>query len=96
MENAKWDHRKMPKGSTSKGSRKRGSKKKLRAVHDHKIFQTTVALTILANFVCSMVQLQIEIDEENLRVSYMLDVIFTVIFLVELLFNMATHWVFAF
>jgi len=56
------------------------------------IFQTTVAILILANFVSSMVQLQIKVDAENARVFSALDIAFTLIFLLELLLNMATHW----
>ena len=56
------------------------------------IFQTTVAILILANFVSSMVQLQIKVDAENARVFNALDIAFTLIFLLELLLNMATHW----
>jgi len=64
----------------------------LRKIHDHMIFQTTVAILILANFVSSMVQLQIKVDAENARVFSALDIAFTLIFLLELLLNMATHW----
>ena len=64
----------------------------LRKIHDHMIFQTTVAILILANFVSSMVQLQIKVDAENVRVFNALDIAFTLIFLLELLLNMATHW----
>ena len=56
------------------------------------IFQTTVAILILANFISSMVQLQIKVDAENVRVFNALDIAFTLIFLLELLLNMATHW----
>lgn len=56
------------------------------------IFQTTVAILILANFISSMVQLQIKVDAENARVFNALDIAFTIIFLLELLLNMATHW----
>jgi hypothetical protein len=56
------------------------------------IFQTTVAILILANFISSMVQLQIKVDAENARVFNALDIAFTLIFLLELLLNMATHW----
>ena len=56
------------------------------------IFQTTVAILILANFISSMVQLQIKVDAENARVFNALDIAFTLVFLLELLLNMATHW----
>jgi hypothetical protein len=54
-----------------------------------------MAILILANFVSSMIQLQIEeheLDNHELRVFYTLDVIFTLLFLVDLILNMASHW----
>ena len=66
--------------------------RQLRKIYDHKIFQTSVAMLILANFISSMVQLQIPRKERNERVFDALDIAFTVLFLLELLFNMATHW----
>jgi len=66
--------------------------RQLRRIHDHKIFQTAVAILILANFVSSVVQLQIKLDKHNARVFDALDVAFTIIFLLELLLNVATHW----
>ena len=54
-----------------------------------------MAILILANFISSMIQLQIEeheLDNHDLRVFYTLDVIFTLLFLVDLILNMASHW----
>jgi hypothetical protein len=54
-----------------------------------------MAALILANFISSMIQLQIEeheLDNHDLRVFYTLDVIFTLLFLVDLILNMASHW----
>ena len=84
QENAKWEY--------NRRVSKERIQKQLRAVHDHKIFQTAVALMILGNFFCSMVQLQMELGEAEMRVFDQLDVIFTLVFLLELVFNLATHW----
>jgi hypothetical protein len=66
--------------------------RQLRKVFDHKIFQSSMAILILANFVSSMLQLQIPLDEYGLSVFETLDVVFTIVFLLELILNMATHW----
>jgi len=80
------------KHSLSRRVSKERVQRQLRRIHDHKIFQTAVAILILANFVSSVVQLQIKLDKHNARVFDALDVAFTIIFLLELLLNMATHW----
>ena len=66
--------------------------RQLRKIHDYKIFQSAIVLLSLANFISSMVQLQINFNEEILRTIQALDIAFTIIFLFELLLNMATHW----
>jgi hypothetical protein len=70
--------------------------KQLRFVHDHPAFQSGVAILILANFIASMVELQIDVTEHGQQIFATLDVFFTLIFVVELAFNMATHWFFEF
>ena len=66
--------------------------RQLRKVFDHKIFQSSMAILILANFVSSMIQLQIHLDDHDSRVFDILDVVFTILFLLELILNMAAHW----
>ena len=51
-----------------------------------------MAILILANFISSMIQLQIHLDDHDSRVFDILDVVFTILFLLELILNMATHW----
>jgi|LauGreDrversion2_3_1035106.scaffolds.fasta_scaffold104003_2 hypothetical protein len=51
-----------------------------------------MAILILANFVSSMIQLQMHLDDHGSRVFDTLDVVFTILFLLELILNMATHW----
>jgi hypothetical protein len=54
-----------------------------------------MAVLILANFISSMIQLQIEdreLDAHGSSVFNILDVIFTILFLMDLILNMASHW----
>ena len=49
-------------------------------------------MLILANFFSSMLQLQVPLDDYTTSVFEILDIVFTIIFLLELILNMATHW----
>ena len=64
--------------------------RKLHDFYGHTAVQTTMALLILANFVASMVELQLRGTSPKLFKT--LDVVFTLIFLCELLLNMACNW----
>ena len=64
--------------------------RRLNVIYGHSAVQTTMALLILANFIASMVELQLRGTSPKLFKT--LDVVFTLIFLCELLLNMACNW----
>jgi hypothetical protein len=51
-----------------------------------------MAILMLANFISCMIQLQIHLDDHGLRVFDILDVVSTILFLLEFILNMAAHW----
>ena len=72
--------------------RYRALRKLLLKVHTNSVFQTVMATLILANFVLSMIELEIHPADNEARVFEILDVTFTLLFLAELLLNMSAHW----
>ena len=68
--------------------------RRLQTIYTHPYTQTLVALLILANYVTSMVELEVRGAHQETFAS--LDVIFTLIFLAELLFNMSCNWFWGF
>jgi uncharacterized membrane protein len=51
-----------------------------------------MAVLILVNFFCSGIQLQFNFDEDSDRAFRVLEIVLSIIFLLELLLNMVTHW----
>ena len=68
------------------------TQKWLRSCYSNPFFQSFVALVIFANFVASMLELQLRPDGAQREMFRMIDVGFTLIFVVELLLNMAGNW----
>ena len=64
----------------------------IRTVYEHIYFQAFIAVMIMGNFFCSMIELQIPVTEEQKKLFAIMDVAFTVIFLIELVMNMVCNW----
>lgn len=68
--------------------------RRLQRVYTHPYCQTIVAFLIMANFVTSMVEL--ELRGVHREIFQSLDLVFTLIFLVELILNMGCNWFWGF
>ena len=72
--------------------RGRRLRKNLSRLQTNSVFQALMASMIVANFIVSMVELEIHPVGSVARIFTNLDIVFTIIFLLELLLNMAANW----
>jgi Ca2+-binding EF-hand superfamily protein len=70
--------------------------KQIQAFYTNSYFQSLIVFLILGNIACAIVELQIHPEGQLAFIFYVLDVIFTLAFLIELLLNMAANWFRAF
>ena len=72
--------------------RGRRLRKSLSRLQTNSAFQALMASMIVANFIVSMVELEIHPVGSVAKIFTNLDIVFTIIFLLELLLNMAANW----